>query len=193
MPTARPLPLDDKIIRIAHALDDAACPYAFGGAIALAYYAAPRGTENIDLNLFVPPDEAAKPLAHLTRLGISQGAPSEDVNQGERPKEQLELRWDHTPVQIFLAYDPFHESCRARARSVPFADESICVLSGEDIAIFKTIYDREKDRTDVREVLLSLGESFDAKYVQVWLERILGKADPRTLRFEDAVSELRSK
>jgi hypothetical protein len=177
--------LDDKIIRITQALDNADCPYAFGGAIALAYYAAPRGTENIDLNLFVSPDEVTKPLAHLERLGIhSTGLPP----AGD--EEQLELHWDHTPIHVFLSYDPFHESCRTRSRRAPFSDGSISILSGEDIAIFKTIYDREKDRTDVREILLSMSERLDIDYVLLWLTRILGDTDPRIEGFRAAVAEL---
>jgi hypothetical protein len=45
--------LDGKVMRIAQALEQAQIPYAFGGAIALAYYAAPRGTEDIDINVFL--------------------------------------------------------------------------------------------------------------------------------------------
>ena len=62
--------LDTKVMRIAQALEQARIPYAFGGAIALAYYAAPRGTEDIDVNVFLKAEEAGRCLEALERLGI---------------------------------------------------------------------------------------------------------------------------
>ena len=175
--------LDQKILAIAQALEAAEHPYAFGGALALAYYAAPRGTEDIDLNLFVTHDKAAAALATLAGLGIveSPSPPDQDPNQPN-------LHWAHTPIHVFLSYDPFHDSCRERVRRVPFAESEISILSGEDLAVFKTIYDREKDRIDVREILLSMGERFDRAYVRMWLGRLLGENDDRVVRFGTAIT-----
>ena len=62
--------LDSKVMRISRALERARIPYAFGGAIALAYYAAPRGTEDIDVNVFLTAEEAGTCWEDLERLGI---------------------------------------------------------------------------------------------------------------------------
>ena len=53
-----PVLLDEKILAVERALARADVPHAFGGALALAYYATPRATVDIDLNVFVPADEA---------------------------------------------------------------------------------------------------------------------------------------
>jgi hypothetical protein len=103
---------------------------------------------------------------------------------------QAALFWDHTLIHVYLSYDPFHESCKARARQVPFADGEIWILSAEDITIFKVIYDRPKDRAEVREVLLCMGERMDVGYTLGWLKRILGSEDARVTRFQRATSEL---
>lgn len=177
--------LDAKVAAIARALGAAKVPYAFGGAIALAYYAAPRGTEDIDLNAFLPAEAAESVIAALRPLGI------EGPEAGtEMPTHQLNLRWEHTPVHVFFSYDPFHDRCRDRAREVPFADGRIRILGAEDITIFKVVYDRPKDRAEVREVLLCLGERFDAAYTIEWLERLLGTDDARVARFRAALAEL---
>jgi hypothetical protein len=177
--------LDAKIVAIAHALERAKLPYAFGGAIALAYYAAPRGTEDIDLNAFIPVERAEALLAPLRALGVDAAA-----TDPEPPTHQRTLRWDHTPIHVFFSYDALHERCRERAREVPFADDTIRILGAEDIVIFKVVYDRPKDRAEVREVLLCLGERFDAAYAIAWLERILGRDDARVARFRAALAEL---
>ena len=170
---------------IARALGRARIPYAFGGAIALAYYAAPRGTEDIDVNVFLGPEEAGTCFEELERLGIGSPAADRDMHH-----HQVVLSWEHTPIHLFFSYDPFHGSCKARARQVPFADGEIWILSAEDITIFKVIYDRPKDRAEVREVLLCMGERMDVAYTIGWLERILGSEDARVTRFRGAVAEL---
>jgi hypothetical protein len=177
--------LDGKVMGIAQALEQARIPHAFGGALALAYYAAPRGTENIDINLFLKVEEAGRCWEKLARLGIE--GPATDRNFHDH---QVTLSWEHTPIHVFLSYDPFHESCHARARTVPFADGRIWILSPEDITVFKVIYDRPKDRAEVREVLLCMGERMDVPYTIEWLERILGAEDARLKRFRGAVAEL---
>ena len=105
-------------------------------------------------------------------------------------RSQRVLLWEHTPIHVFFSYDPFHESCKARARQVPFADGEISILSAEDITIFKVIYDRPKDLAEVREVLLCMGERMDVEYMVGWLERILGSEDTRVRSFRAATAEL---
>ena len=177
--------LDTKVMRIAEALEKARIPYAFGGAIALAYYAAPRGTEDIDVNVFLRAERVATCFEALESLGIETPAADRDLHD-----HQVVLFWEHTPIHVYFSYDPFHESCKARARQVPFADGEIWILSAEDITIFKVIYDRPKDRAEVREVLLCMGEQMNLVYTIGWLERILGSKDARVTGFRDAAAEL---
>lgn len=44
--------------RLADVLEAHDIPYAIGGALALGYYAEPRGTVDVDINIFVTPPEA---------------------------------------------------------------------------------------------------------------------------------------
>jgi hypothetical protein len=64
--------LDEKILAVGDALSRAGIPHAFGGALALAYYATPRATIDIDLNVFLPTTEAerraARPSATARRF-----------------------------------------------------------------------------------------------------------------------------
>ena len=51
--------LIDLALRVHEHLDVAGIPHAFGGALALGYVAEPRGTVDIDLNVFVTAEPSA--------------------------------------------------------------------------------------------------------------------------------------
>lgn len=178
--------LDEKIVALTRALEAAAIPHAFGGALALAYYSTPRATHDVDLNLFVPSDPAERVLAVLAPLGVSPLPEAE--RRALRERGQARCHWEHTPLDLFFAYDPLHESCRARLRRVPFGDGvEIPVLSAEDLAVFKVLFDRAKDWRDLAELLFALGPGFDPAYTRDWLGRILEPGDARLARFEALV------
>jgi hypothetical protein len=175
--------LDEKILAIGAAFDTAQIPHAFGGALALAYWATPRATLDIDVNVFAASEASGRVLGVLAGLGVA--APSEAERRGLAERGQVRCLWEHVPIDLFFAYDPLHESCRERAQRVPFgARASIPILSAEDLAIFKVLFDRAKDWRDLAELLFALGPDFDAEYAEKWLRRILDAGDHRLQRFE---------
>ena len=175
--------LDEKVLALSRALDAGRVPHAFGGAIALAYWATPRGTEDIDVNVFIPIERAARVRDALAPLGVAWSEQGFEAGGHART-----LQWGHTPIHVFFAYDPFHARCAERARTVPFADDEIPVLAAEDIAIFKLLYDRPKDRVEVREILLCMGERLDLHHLRHWLERFVGAGDERLELLDEAMS-----
>ena len=70
--------LDEKMVAIERAFETADIAHAFGGANALAYYATPRATVDIDVNIFAPASRAGEVLASLGALGATVDAP--DLN-----------------------------------------------------------------------------------------------------------------
>jgi hypothetical protein len=177
-PGAARLSLADKVLLLEEGCTGRGIPHAFGGAIALAYYATPRATIDIDLNVFVPTERADDVLGLLADLGAEPPAEAERarlVRDG-----QARVRWQGTPVDLFFAYDALHASCLERRRTLPFGDgETLHVLSAEDLAIFKALFDRDKDWRDLEELVFALGPELDAAYARNWMERIVGPSDPR--------------
>ncbi|MDH3211341.1 MAG: nucleotidyltransferase family protein [Myxococcales bacterium] len=179
--------LDEKIVALERALSEHEIPHAFGGALALAYYATPRGTVDIDLNIFLPSQEAERALRVMAALGVRTG---DRRNRAKIERDgQVRVIWEHTPVDLFFSYDPLHDRCMERCRGVPFGDgDTLSILSAEDLVIFKVLFDRPKDWTDIGEVLYAQGRDFDSAYTLDWLSRILDEADPRLQRFKHALS-----
>ena len=181
------LSLSEKLLTLEQELLRRRIPHAFGGAIALAYYAAPRATVDLDLNVFTPVDRADDVLGTLADLG------ADAVGAHERARlardGQLRVSWQSTPVDLFFSYDAFHDSCFERRRRVPFGEgDHIHVLAAEDLVVFKAIFDRAKDWRDIDEVLFALGEDFDADYARDWLGRIVGPEDERLARLQAALA-----
>jgi hypothetical protein len=175
------LALDEKVVALERALRAAQIPHAFGGAIALAYYATPRGTHDVDVNLFVPASQLDRVLAALAPLGVE---PASEPALWQRQRDgQLRVSWDGTPLDLFFSYDALHDACSERRREVAFAGERITILSAEDLTIFKVLFAREKDWRDLRELLFAQGERFERDYALGWLERIVAPDDGRLARF----------
>jgi hypothetical protein len=168
------LTLAQRVLAIEAAMSDV--PHAFGGALALAYYAEPRATIDIDLNVFVTAERFAEVAAPLTRLG----APVDDPEVAELVLRdgQVRVMWDLTPIDLFFSYDPFHDAAARARHSVPFGDETIPILSADHLVVCKVVFNRPKDWVDI-DAMISAGTDIDAAEVLRWVARIAGDEDPR--------------
>ena len=176
------LTLAQRVVAIDVALT--AIPHAFGGALALAYYAEPRATIDIDLNVFVPTtrfDDVAAPLR-----GLGAGVDDPSIAELARRDGQVRVMWDSTPIDLFFAYDPFHDAAGAGRRIVPFADGSIPILAPEHLVVCKVVFNRPKDWVDI-DAIVEIGADLDTAEVLRWVGRIAGDDDPR---YERAVAVL---
>lgn len=170
----RALTLAQRVLALESAL--AEVPHAFGGALALAYYADPRATIDIDLNVFVPPDrfeDVARPLA---RLGAAADSPA--IETLVRRDGQARVMWDATPIDLFFSYDPFHDAAGRARHSVPFGDGTIPVLAAAHLIVCKVVFNRPKDWVDI-DAMVAAGAEIDTAEVLRWVARIVGDEDPR--------------
>jgi hypothetical protein len=174
--------LAEQLLELHRRLASAGIPHAFGGAIALAYWTLePRGTRDIDLNLFVPATEAEGALAALPE------AVARDENTGAKiaADGQVRLWWDDTPIDLFFSYEPLHELAARNVRTVPFEGEEIPVLGPVELAVFKAIFDRTRDWADI-EAMLAAG-NLDADSVRDLLVGLVGGDDKRISRLDEAL------
>lgn len=181
-------PLPDKVIAIHEALAQAKIPHAIGGAIALAYYAEPRATVDVDVNVFVSAERWPQVIEGLTAIGVDTGRL--DTVALERDG-QCRLWWDDNPVDLFFAYDPIHQEMRKQARRVPFAGTTIPILAPEHLAVCKAMFDRRKDWLDIEQMLIAV-EELDLAEIEGWLERMVGRSDPRIQRLTELATALSS-
>jgi hypothetical protein len=169
--------LPEKLVALHRSLKAARIPHAFGGAIALAYWTHdPRGTSDIDVNLFVPAGDPSRALSGLPG-GVEQppGTAETIARDG-----QIRLWWDGTPVDLFFDYDPVHADAARHRRTVPFEGERIPVLGPIELAVFKVMFDRTRDWADI-EAMAERG-TLDFGAVRATLRRMLPGGDARLAR-----------
>ena len=169
--------LPEKVVAIHERLDAERIGHAFGGALALAYYAEPRATIDVDVNVFVAPPEHRAVARALAPLGVVDGDAATTERDG-----QCRWHWGRTPIDLFFAYDEIHDAMRNAARTVPFGETTITVLAPEHLVVCKALFDRPKDWLDIEQVLVCADE-LDIAEIDRWLVRTAGENDERRRRF----------
>lgn len=174
--------LAEKLLALHTRFTEAGLPHAFGGAIALAYWTLePRGTRDIDVNLFVPATEAEPALAALPE-GIAR---DEDTAAAIARDGQVRLWWEDTPIDLFFSYEPLHDEAARNLRLVPFEGEEIPVLGPVELAVFKAMFERTRDWADI-EAMLAAG-NLDIDAVRDRLTTLVDADDDRIARLDEAL------
>lgn len=172
--------ISDMIVVIDQHLGRAAVDHAFGGALALAWCTrAPRGTSDIDLNVFVGTDEVQRVLLALPPE-VSWDASHRSSLERDG---QVRLHWDTTPLDVFFNTTEFHVSAARRAVFHDFNGALIPFLSCADLAVFKAFFNRTKDWADLEDMIAA--DTLDVDRTVGVLVRHLGTDDERVRRLVD--------
>lgn len=138
--------LVDKLFAIHDSLTSAGLQHAFGGAIALAYCTEePRGTRDLDVNIFVSSSKAKTALGALPEQVTVEASDIAAV----RRDGQTRLLWDDTPVDVFLNNHRLHDAVAEGIVWVPLEDREVPVLDCASLVVFKAFFDRTKDWADI--------------------------------------------
>lgn len=174
--------LAERLLEIHRSLDANDVDHAFGGAIALAYWTLdPRGTSDIDVNLFMPAERCERGLEALPP-GISY---DESTIKAIRRDGQARLWWERTPVDLFFDYVALHAAAARNRRTVPFGGAQIPVLAAAELATFKAMFDRTRDWADIEAMLEA--ETLDVDAVREHLVAMVGREDARLARLDEAI------
>jgi hypothetical protein len=164
--------LVDKLFAVHDALKAKSLPHAFGGAIALAYCVEePRGTRDLDVNIFCDAADAERVLGALP-AGVRVG--DDDIERVKRDG-QARLFWDGVPIDVFLNNLPLHDEVAAAIVWVPIEGRQAPVLDCASLVLFKSFFDRTKDWGDIEAVAMATPE--DIETAARTLAGLLGEED----------------
>ena len=174
--------------RLADALEQSGVPYAIGGAIAYGYYGAARGTKDVDVNLFVSPDQSRPALEALSAAGVRL-----DVEQSIRRGQERGDAVGHfglVRVDLFFNSIELHERAAARTRTVLLLGRPLQILSPEDTVILKAFFNRGKDWVDIERLLARQTGALDRAEIRRWLVEGVGEDDERLRHWDELCREL---
>ncbi|MDQ2650365.1 MAG: hypothetical protein M3Z03_12540 [Actinomycetota bacterium] len=160
----------ELIVAVHDHLRAADLPHAFGGALALAFVAEPRGTADIDVNVFTEElDEVTSALLPLRYSPI----------EIDRPVPIAGIRFAHPvepfPIDVFPSLHERYEEAARRIVHHPFGPQGrvLPFLSGEDLCVFKLSFGRAKDWVDLAAIVDS-GLEIDIAYIEEQLVALRG-------------------
>jgi hypothetical protein len=151
--------LVDKLFAVHDSLKAQSLPHAFGGAIALAYCVEePRGTRDLDVNIFCDAADAGRALEALPE-GVRVS--DKDVERVERDG-QARLFWEGVPIDVFLNNLPLHEEVSTAVVWVELEGRQAPVLDCASLVVFKSFFDRTRDWADIEAVAVATPEDIES-------------------------------
>ncbi len=167
----------DVVAGLATTLSRNGVPHAFGGAIALGFHIAePRGTRDVDLNVFVRAEDARSSFEVLPpEITWSDADVTAVIETG-----QVRVFWADIPVDLFFTNHPFHEYVAEHVESAPLSGLTIPVLGANELAVFKAFFGRTRDWADIEAMVDAV--TVDLHVVIGWMVDLLGADDRRAVR-----------
>ncbi len=175
----------EAALAIGGALDEHQIPYALGGALALSYWAVPRATADVDINVFLPDPSLPKLCEALATLGLALDP--EHARLASAASGLIVLRWNAIRIDLFTPSIDFSwEAMRTRTR-VTIDQRNVWLLSAESLAVFKLLFFRPKDIADLQRLIGVRGDSLDVGYIRAQLVAMMGDDDERVQRWDALV------
>ena len=171
---------------IADALRVAGIPHALGGALALGVAGVPRGTKDVDVNVFSGLDELPRVITALTGVGITIDPPTALARAAR--DGMFVGSWDGMRIDVFVPSIAFSSEANRTAIEIEVDGWRGRFLSAEAIAVFKLLFFRGKDLVDLERLVAVRGDRLDTAYVRRWMVEMMGEHDVRVARWDDIVA-----
>jgi hypothetical protein len=163
--------LSDAIAALTLALDECGSPAMLIGGIAVIARGIPRHTDDVDGTIAAEGVDLEEIVRILAKHEIIPRVP--DAIQFAQQHQVLLLV--HTPsateIELSLAWLPFEQEALARAERLDIGAVQARVATAEDLVIYKAVAWRERDKSDIEQLIQLHSDQIDFGRV----ERIIGE------------------
>jgi hypothetical protein len=184
MPDAKP-PQDvvEVAVQLADFFHSRNLEYAFGDALALGFWAAPRGTLDVDLTLFVSADEPEECVSILENAQCDASRSAAIMSLREHGI--CHITYHGFQLDVFVPTISFYETAKHRRKSVRLSGTKVMIWDAETLCVFKMMFFRLKDLADVEQIVQVQGDNLDRQFVLDQITSIHGRRDPRVARWRE--------
>jgi hypothetical protein len=168
--------LEKTLWMVVNQFERLAIPYAIMGGLAVRIHGLPRPTHDIDFTIGIGRTELIDWFVVAEKEGLcvedSYKKGWVDNVQG-LPLIKLKAYYTATEcldIDIFLAEVDFQKAVLQRRQQVFLNDQSLYVVSPEDLILLKLIAGRPRDFLDIKDILFVQGR-LDNDYMLFWAEK----------------------
>ncbi len=149
-------------------LSELGVPYAIIGGLAVQFWGQPRLTDDVDLTISVPAEDAERVVRLLVeRFGSRRPDP---VTFARRSRVVLIHASNGCAVDISLALPGYEDEVMRRAVGYEIEPGQVVRLcSAEDLIIHKVAAGRPQDVADIEGVVYRQQDALDVSYIRLWL------------------------
>jgi len=155
--------LESSLAQAVEDLNQAAIPYMLIGGLALTVWALPRATLDVDLTLWVEPDDFDRVCLHIA--SHYDARTSEPLAFARKMRVLPVANASGVRLDFLFAAYPFEKVMIDRAVVRRYGKGDVRVATLEDLILLKLPSARSKDREDVRSILQIYGRQLDWKYL----------------------------
>ena len=183
--------LEQALIAVVRFLDEHRVPYMVIGGIANILWGIPRTTLDVDLTIWIP-DEKIPEFVREVGERFSCRPPGDPVAFSRETRVLPIETKEGVGVDIVFGQLLFEQEAIERAAKQVIQGVEVRVCQPEDLILHKLTSEREKDRQDVRGIILQQHKRLDRKYldaqikflaqgmdrldIQTWYEQCLKEA-----------------
>jgi len=179
--------VDALAVTLTEGLQAAGFDCALGGALALGFWAIPRGTVDVDITVFVDPNEAEGVVEVLESLACALDR--EDFLNRLAQGQAAVAHHNRWRIDVFFPSIPFYAKAQQRIQTGVLLGKEIPVLDPESLAVFKLLCFRPKDLVALAALVASQGSNMDCAWVRQEIVGMMGDQDMRVQEWDRLVLE----
>ena len=150
------------MIELARAFERAKIDYMVIGGMAVGVWGSGRSTFDVDITVAIDPSEAQRVR---NALGQQIARLPEDLDAYLASGVMPFVHRSGTRVDLMLSLHPYAERAIRRAATVKVQGTPIQFCTAEDLIAHKIISDRDRDRTDVEDIIRRQRDNLDRAYL----------------------------
>jgi hypothetical protein len=163
-------PLESALLEVSSVLEGLQIPYMLIGGLAVSAWGEPRSTIDVDVTLWVEPDDLEATIAELgRRLSV---LPKDPISFVRRTRVLPATTSQKVKMDLIFAALPGERGMIDRARPRSIAGKLVMVASVEDLLLMKLASERPKDIDDSRLLLRRFRNMIDRDYIEPRLNEL---------------------